>query len=447
MTDSTAELAQRVTELEAENARLRDAAAVPVAAGGRWRTAVSALIIVVAAILVPLSIISAWARVQLIDEEAFVAVLAPIIEDEEVQSLIVDETMMAITENVDFTALTDEVFDGVIELGLPSQAAAALNLLRQPAADGLENILESTVTNVVASDVFSDVWAGTVRGAHRAFSFASTSDGGNVIVITPEGLGVEVGPLIAQVKELLAERGVAAAALIPVIDRTVIIGDADALIALRTTYALADAVGWWLPIVTLVLFAVGIWIARRTSRAIVGTGVAIAIGSGLLGSTLLVGATAVGIAAGSLDLSAGALGAIYGQIIDGIQRSAWVLFAIGILLAIAGWLGGSSRTAGRVRAVIGSINDSIRRWLSGHGVRTGRWGARLARHRVAVRVVVAAVLVAWLFVLPPASIGGLFGVLIIMFVIAWALELLQSRDNGAVAEATPAEAAPAESGD
>lgn len=63
MTDSP-ELAARLAELEAENAQLRAASGVAEPAArpsrGRWRAAVSALCIVIAAILVPVSIATAW---------------------------------------------------------------------------------------------------------------------------------------------------------------------------------------------------------------------------------------------------------------------------------------------------------------------------------------------------------------------------------------------------
>ena len=69
-------------------ARPPDAASpAPQRPAGRWRAFVSALVIVVATILVPISIVSAWARVQLVDEEAFVATLAPLADDPAVQQL------------------------------------------------------------------------------------------------------------------------------------------------------------------------------------------------------------------------------------------------------------------------------------------------------------------------------------------------------------------------
>lgn len=135
MTDD--DLRAELDALRAENAalRARDTDAVaPEPRTARWRAFVSALCIVIATILVPTSIVAAWARVQLVEEDAFVSTLAPLVDDPAVQGLIIDETMTAITDQIDFDQLTANVFDGIADLGLPPRAVQALGLLQAPAA-------------------------------------------------------------------------------------------------------------------------------------------------------------------------------------------------------------------------------------------------------------------------------------------------------------------------
>lgn len=346
----TTSLARRLDELEAENAKLRAATRSRTVGGRRWRGVVSAVAIVLASILLPLSIVGAWARVQLVDEEAFVGVFAPLIDDAAVQELIVDETMAAVNAQVDFVVLTDQVFDGISELGLPARASTALDLLRQPAADGLRNLVESAVSRVVASDAFSAVWSSSLYGAHRALTFAATSDGAGIVVLTPDEVRIEIGPLVEEVKAVLTERGIGAAVLIPEVDRSISVGDGQTLVMLRTTYALADTLGGWMPFAALALFALGIGIARRRSAAVLGAGIGIAVGCGVLGIGLMVGASVVATMAGTLGLAPDALGVIYNQIIDGIRWAAWMLFSLGVITALVGWLLGASTSAERVRA-------------------------------------------------------------------------------------------------
>ncbi|WP_127472584.1 hypothetical protein [Microbacterium sulfonylureivorans] len=439
-------LADRVRELESENARLAaEAAPAPRSrpAGGRWRTAVSAICIVVAAILVPVSIVSAWARVQLVEEDAFVATLAPLVDDPAVQALVIDETMDAVTAQVDFHELTSSLFGGLADIdGMPPRAAQVLQMLEAPAADGLENLVHQAVTRVVESDAFSDVWATATRAAHRALTTAATSDGGGLVVRTDDGVGIQLGAIVETVKQRLTDRGVSAAQLIPAIDHVVIIGTGENLALIRTGYALATTLGWWLPVITLVLFGLGIAIARRRSVAVLGTGLGIAIGAGALAATLSIGNTAMQIVATDLALSPSAIEVIYGQLVAAMAQTAIVLSLLGVFVAVLGWAMGGSSPAQGARGAVHGMNSAARRQLASRGFDTGGFGGWLARHKVLVRTIIAVLAVLWLFALRPLSIGDVVLVIVVAFGVAWILELLQRRaEEHVVVEAVVDDAA------
>lgn len=419
------DLEARIRTLEAENARLAGRAAP---SGSWWRAALSALLIVIATILVPVSVVTTWARVQLVDEEAFVATFAPLTEDPAVQELIVDEATAAIDEQVDFTALTNQVFDGVESLGLPPAASTALNALRAPAAQGVQNLVNSAVERIVASEAFSDVWGFALRGVHRSITTAATADGGGILVLDSDGLGIALGPIIEQVKERLTESGVGVASLIPTIDKTIIIGDGEALTTFRTVYALADAVGWWLSVVTIGLFVLAIVIARRRSVAVIGTGVGLFIGGGMLAAGFGIGAAASTVLAGQLDLSPSALSVIYAQLTASMAQSALVIAVLGVVIAVIGWLMGSSRGATAVRGGVSGLNATAREALAARGLNTGSFGRFLARYRVAIRIALVVLAVIWLIALRPLSFAGVVVVFLVTIIVAWVLELLQQRE-------------------
>src|SRR5690606_17978202 len=133
--------------------------------------------------------------------------------------------------------------------------------------------------------------------------------------------------------------------LIPEIDRVVIVGKGDNLAAVRTGYALATSLGWWLPVLTLVLFGLGIAVARRRSLAVLGTGLAIAIGAGALAIGLSVGDTVMGTVASDLGLSPAGLGVIYEQVVGAMTQTAIVLSVLGVFVALLGWAMGRSAAA------------------------------------------------------------------------------------------------------
>ncbi|MBN9181274.1 MAG: hypothetical protein J0J00_12155, partial [Microbacterium sp.] len=308
-----------------------------------------------AAVLVPVSIVAAWARAELVDEDRFVAMLGPLAREPSVQQLVIDQTMAAIEQKADFEQITGSVIDGVAGLGLPRRAADALDLLRQPAADGLRNLVQNAVTGIVESDAFANTWTTAVRGAHRVLTTTAMSDGGGIVVLTDDGLGVELGPIVEQVKSGLTERGFGVARLIPSVDRTIIIGDGQAVVTTRLVYGVAVAVGTWLPFVTLALFVVGIFIARRRSLATVGSGLAVALGGGSLALGLGVGALGVTAAAQNLDLPPTAFGVVYAVLVSDMEHTAGVVAILGVFVAILGWALGGSVSGRRLRAVVGGV--------------------------------------------------------------------------------------------
>ena len=438
------DLQGQLAALRAENEELKARGAVPPdevapaprSRAGWWRSLLSAVCIVVATILVPVSIVSAWARVQLVDEDAFVASLAPLVDDPAVQTMIIDESMEAITAQVDFQQITADVFDGVAALGLPPRAADALQLLEAPAANGLQSLVTTTVTRVVESDAFSEVWATATR-AHRALVGAATSDGGGLVVRTDEGVGIQLGAVVERVKQNLVDRGLGVAELIPTVDRVVIIGEGDNLAAIRTGYAFATTLGFWLPFITLALFALGILIARRRSAAILGTGLGFLVGGGSLAAVLGIGSAAMGPTAGALGLSPDALNVIYEQLVGNMTQTALVLALLGLLIAILGWVMGRSGAAQGFRRTIRGLNASARRQLDARGLHTGAFGTWLGRQRVLVRSLLAVLAVLWLFALRPLSVGDVALVLLVAFGAAWILELLQRRPDELAALPNP----------
>lgn len=425
--DDIETLEARVRELEIENERLSTQRATARTTGQRVRTFLSALCLVVAAFLVPVAIITAWARLQLVDEDAFVATLAPLVDEPSVQNLVIDETMGAVSERVDFDALSSDVIGGITDLGVGPRAARALELLQAPLAGGIESIVESTIATVVRSEAFSDVWATALRGSHRALALATVSGDDALVVLTDDGAGISLAPIVEQVKQKLVDRGIGVAQLIPEVDRVIIIGSGDTLSAVRLAYAVTSALGWWLPLGTLALFGAGIALARRRSTAVFGAGVGLALGGAGLAVLLAVGATSITIVATNSDLTSPALEAIYRQLVGDMAQTAWVVALLGALVVVIGWLMGGTPSAARTHALVSSANASARQRLRERGLETGAFGQWLGRHRVLVRVVVAVIAVVWLFSRRPLELGDVLMILVVSLAAAWVLELLQQR--------------------
>lgn len=398
---------------------------------GRWRAWISALCIVVASVLVPVSIVTAWGRAQLVEEDTFVATLAPLASDPAVQKMIIDETTAAITDQVDFAAITSTAIDGIVSLGLPPAAASTLSLLSQPAADGLESLVDRAVTQVVTSDGFAAVWATATRAGHRALTTAATSDGGGLVVRRDDGVGIQLGAIVDAVKQHLTAQGVRIAGLIPPVDRVVIVGTGETLAMIRTGHAVAAAVGYWAPVVTLGLLAAGILVARRRATALLGAGLGLLIGGGALAIGIAIGAGLMTTVGTQTGLEPSALAAIYAQIADGMARTSAIVALVGAVVAVLAWTHGRSRAAIALRGVIGAVNSDVRRARIGRGLGTGAVGRWLFAQRGVVRAVIALVAIAGLFALRPLSASEVALVTVVALLTWWITELLQTRPDEA----------------
>ena len=143
-----------LNRLRAENAALRaqgQAAPQPPRPGGRqrWRTIVAVLLIVLGCVLAPLAGVAVWARNQVTNSDRYVATITPLASDPAIQQAITDQITTQVFTAIDIQALTTQVVDAlsarVEGRGLPPQAAAALQGLAGPVANGVEGFVRTQV--------------------------------------------------------------------------------------------------------------------------------------------------------------------------------------------------------------------------------------------------------------------------------------------------------------
>lgn len=316
----------------------------------RVRAAASAVLLVLAVVSLPLSIVSGWSRTQLVDEDAFTATLAPLARSAAVQDVVIAASTDAVDARLDADALTGAVVDGIIALGVGDRAADALRRLQAPAAAAVQRLVHETVADAIRSDAFSDAWTQLLRQSHRALTFASTSDGGGLVVQTDAGLGIQVGAVVAALKDRLSAQGIAGARVIPDVDRVVIVGSGDTLTTVRSGYALGVTAGLWLPIATAGLFLGGVLLSRRRLRAVGRAAVASAVAVAVLLAAAAAGRTVAASASTGTVLTPAAAVDVYDQLVAAAVGAAGVLLAVSLAIAAAAWLAGSSARAVALRA-------------------------------------------------------------------------------------------------
>lgn len=351
--EELARLRMRVAELEAAQATAQSQAG-----GGQSRGAghsstrafASALLIVIACLLAPLSVLSVWASTVVSDTDQYVETVAPIAADPGVQTAIADEVTAAIMENLNVSEVTTQALQTLSEQeNMPPRVAAALPALAQPLTRGIEDFTRTQTGNFVASDEFETIWAEVNRVAHAQLVALLEGDTSGAISAQDNQITLNLAPVIEAVSTRLVDQGFTLAANIPTVDRTFVLAESEGIGQAQRFYGILNALGVWLPIVALVLLAAGVLLARDRRRALLrgtlGVTIAmIALGAGLtLTRTVYVETTPADV------LTAQTAGNVFDTLVRFLRTSLRATAVLGLLVALAAFLTGPSARAVQVR--------------------------------------------------------------------------------------------------
>ena len=319
----------------------------------------SVALIVLACILAFVSVIGVWTRALVLDSDAYVRAVGPLIEKpalrDELSVRIVDE----LYSHVDVTALLREA--------LPKQG----DVLAPTLAQGIHDTSIKLASAALATDAVRQVWEKANRVAHD--QVVQVLEGKGSVVTTAKGeVALELRPLAEKVQAALRSNGVHLFDSVPAsaLDRRFVLFRSADLARAQDATRLLDAIGTWLPIVTVVAFAGAIALSGRRRRAVGYCALALA-------STMVV--LTIGIAIGRsfyLDHVGNEISRAAAAVpFDGLVRSLrfWVrlLFVASIAIWFATWAAGSREAIAREREVREAISGVVRRHgrvLAGAGV-------------------------------------------------------------------------------
>jgi hypothetical protein len=441
----SSDVAVRLAALERENAELRRRLGeVPPAPGGsadrparhRARGAAAVVLIVLAALLAPVGVIATWAERTLTDTDRYVATVAPLADDPTVQSAVAGRLTAAVMTRIDVGALLDDVAAGLNERDVAPRAAAALPRLEAPLTSGVESFVRRAADRVVESDQFASAWEQANRVAHEQLVAVMQGTGGDVVQVGQDGqLTIQLAGMVDLLKDRLVERGLGLAANLPTINATFTVMQSSQLVQIQNRYAQVVALGSWLPWIVLVLLGAGVVVAQRHLRALVVAGLALA-------AAMLVLAVGLAVARGLyLDALSGtvtrldAAQVVFDQLVTFLRATLRTVAVLGLVVALAAYLGGASASARSLRAGVGRGFGKARLWAEGRGVTTGPAGVWLAQHRGFARTTVVALAALVLLLAANPTPGLVVGIAVGAGLLIALIELLARPQSVAQAAA------------
>jgi hypothetical protein len=420
-----AEVADLRTQIATAPPAVSDRAVVPAppprVRRQRWRSVVATLLIVIGCILAPLSVVAVWTKNLVTDTDRYVTTVAPLARDPAIQSAVADKITAEIFTHLDVAGITNQAVDALADRGLPPLVATQLHALSGPLSSGVEGFVRTEVGKVVASDAFADAWVTANRAAHQALVAAMTGQTGEGITIANDTVSINLGPFIQEVKQRLIDRGFDLAARIPDINPSFTILQSELITRAQGAFSLLNTIGNWLPIITLIFLALGVYIAKGHGRALVGAGLGLAAGMLALGlgialfRAVYLNALPLGV------LNREAAASFYDTLVRFLRLGLRTVLVFGLIIALAGFFTGRSTTAVRARAGLTRGIAWMRGGAEKAGFRTGPVGAWVYTYkrvlRIAVLAVAALVLVFWDQPTGRVIIGITLGVLVALVII------------------------------
>ncbi|MFE6036418.1 hypothetical protein [Streptomyces sp. NPDC056452] len=281
--------------------------------------ALSAVLLVLLAVLVPVSALSAWVDLEIDDTDRYLAAVSPLASDPAVQTTVA-------------TLVTDEAMKN-IDVG--------------PLQETLEQFLHETVQSFTTTESFQRAWDTANRTAHQAVTAALHGDSGQAVII-------DLAPVIEQVKGELVNSGVPFAEQIPVESTAITVLSADRADDLRSSFQWLRHCSVWPAVGTVVLLVLvlGLALVRGGLRA--GLGAAAVVGGGLvLGAIVLRILVAVGrdrVLDEVPGSDRGGAAAVYDALTASLRTTVWIVIVVGAVLVVGGLAGryvSGRRGAGR----------------------------------------------------------------------------------------------------
>ena len=390
MTESPEEverLRARLAELEEQLAARPPAPAAEVRSRRDrqwWRSIIVTVLILIAALLAPLSVVATWAHDQIGDTDAFERTVAPLGSEPDVQAAIGDRITREINRRIDVEEITKEALTALAgQSFVPPRAGDVLPSLAVPLSNAIDNFIRARVDQVVTSEAFEQAWATATRKAHEQMVAVLTGDTPEAIDVSDGAVKINIAPFVESVKQILIDDGFSFANRIPEVNASFTIFKADNIGAGQKAFAWLDTLARVLPVVALLLLFIAVMVARDRRKALLTAGLAIAVSMMLLGLTLNIVRPIYLDAIPPDVLPSDAAATIYDQVVSFIRTSLRAVGIVFLAIALAAfWFA----PAGAGAAVRTGAATGLSRLRNRTGLNTGPVGRFLGTYRTFTRV-------------------------------------------------------------
>jgi hypothetical protein len=386
----------------------------------------STILIVVASILTPITIVALFVNTQLTDTNRYVQNVAPLSRNPAVQSFVADSISGSLIAAIDEHKYIASL--------LPKRAQPLIDPLRT----AFEGFITATTLKVVQSDQFSTLWDQANRVAHTQINNVLTGKtSGKILTSTNGVVSIDVSAIVQRVVQALHDRGIDVFSRVPIVavGRKIPIFQSKDLYKIRKAVNLFDKIAFLLPFLVFGCYGGAILLARDRRRAFLWSAVGFALGAIVLAIGLAIGRNVYLNAISGSEIPHDAAAAVFDTLLRFLHTSVRAAVSLSVVVVLAVFFAGPSRLSKGFRNRVHASVD----WLGGESDEAG-WSwlgpiGPIVRHKGAWRAAIAVVLFVLLFLWkhPTPMVIFWFGVVALLLL---ALIEYFGRERGATAAPT-----------
>jgi len=279
-----------------------------------------------------------WVNRVALNTSVFVDTSSELIEDEAIRKAV-------------GTRVVDELFDSIdIEVELKKQLPADYKQLSGPATAGLREASYRVVDRALRQPVLQGLWKVALEQSHR--TLVQVLEGRGERVSTTGGVvTLDLEPIILEGAERIGLREEIQGQL-PEQVGSVEILRSDELDTAQDAFQLLKTIAWFLPVVTLALLGLAVWLFRDRRRGVRSIGIAVVVVGlvGFLAISAVKNYVVDSLASGTETRQAAEHS--WDILTDLMRDSFRGQVVIGALVVTAAWLVGPGRRASAVREVL-----------------------------------------------------------------------------------------------
>ena len=388
----------------------------------------AAILIVLGCVLAPVSVLAVWAANEISNTGRFVATMEPLVHDPAIQNALTGKITAEITTKLNVTGYAGQAEAALSSRGLP-RVSALLKSVAPSIASGVAGSIHGEVHKIVTGPRFARAWVQANTLVHQELVKALSGQGSSSVSVKNGQVVLSLGPFIDIVKQDLVKRGFGLVSKIPAVNPTLTLFSAKYLVKAQAGYRLINDLKIVLPILTLLLMALGVYLARGRRRALIGAGLGLAASMLVLAAGLVIFRGIYLDSVPSSKLPADAAAALFDTLVRFIKEGLRTVLVVGLVVAAGGFLIGPSVAAVRVRGAFAHGLGWIRHGGERHGLRTGPVGTWTYAHRKLLRISAVA-LAALVFVFwgqPTAAV--VIVIAVILLVVLGLIELIGTRSS------------------